>query len=50
MIELQLKKNRHLKELEEIYQNIEPESIKNIVNKDDSKFSLVWLYYIYNQK
>lgn len=43
------KKDMHLKqELEETYQNIEPESIKNIMNKDDSKFSQVWLYYIYN--
>lgn len=49
MIALQLKKKRRLKEeLEEIYQNIEPESIKNIVNKDDSKFSPAWLHYTYN--
>lgn len=53
MIEPHFKKRYLKQELEEVFQNIEAESIKSIVNKDYSllfsKFSLVWLHYIYNK-
>lgn len=54
MIELQFKKQRTWKQgLEEVHQNTDPQSIKNIVSEDDSpslfsKFPLVQLFYIYN--
>lgn len=34
----------HIKGLEEIYKNIEPESIKNIVNEYDSPLSIFHIF------